>query len=262
VGRNGSCEPKKGSNVQAPKKGRPARAHAEKSEKQTHWKRYQNRMRRFAYDSLAQHAQRTGRPLDADLLELARTAGGRVSLRRSLRLAGAARLGLDWQRFDAEFWASQGLEAENFGNSPMHDGADGVVDGVRLQYKIARTTLGRTGSRAKAAFFAVNDLAPLGSGVKNVILFVDDLLPPKDWRLFYGTTEELFDTAMAVRARPGQLGFKRLPPLGAGSWMPQVHHIHTLWGGSAAEMTLSSYVAARFERVAEVADCRQDAAAR
>lgn len=187
------------------------------------------------------------RPVDADLLERARTAGGRVSLLRTLKLLSPTVVGLDWQKFDVEFWASQGLEAENFGNAQMYDGADGFVDGDRLQYKIARTSVRRSGSLESSAVFGVFGLAPEGSGVKNVILMVDDRLPSKDWRVFFGTTEELFATAMAVRTVPGRFGYRGLPPLTSGQWKPRVNHVRSLWGGSRGEMTLSSYVEMRFD---------------
>jgi hypothetical protein len=212
--------------VAAPNKGRPARAHAENSAAQNlKWKKYQNSFRAFMYDTIAEYATVSRNPLDKERPAKARTAGGRVSLRRALLVARSAHAGLGWQKFDASFWASQGLISEDFGNSRQADSADGVVGGVRLQYKIARPTLSikRVDGEAPKVIwtgFMVNKVAPVGSGVKNVILFVDDALPSKDWPLFYGTTEELFDTAMAVRAHPGRRGSKGLWSLGSGAWRP------------------------------------------
>ena len=252
----------------APKKGRPARAHAEncsdstEGREKTLWKRYLNRFRAFMYAELASAvkkvAEAEGRELsDEQLCEALKDArtksegskAERVSLFLTLKSMSTA-IGMAWQTFDSGFWASQGLEAEDFGNKHMYDGADGFVAGDRLQYKISRISVRkRCSDPVTGAVFGVDDLAPKRSGVKNVILFVDRRLPVKDWRLFYGTTEELFETAMQVRERPGRVSSGKPLPLTSGTWTPKVHLVRSMWGGSPCEMTLSSYVAMRFSQL-------------
>jgi hypothetical protein len=209
------------------------------------WTQYRNALLRFARNSLVQYASCSDSALDKARLDEALSGSSTRRLFRVLAAANHSRVGIDWQRFDIEFWRSRGHAGVNFKNGWQPDAADGVLCGCRIQAKFARPLVPRSGPY-KGDFgyrtYIANKVAPFGSGVFNLILMTSDVLQPQDWPVFFGTTEELAETVRRVRisnpVRDEQV-------LGSMTWNVRERAVLTHWGEASAEHTLSSYVELR-----------------
>jgi hypothetical protein len=240
------------------KKGRPAHAYAaidrvadpaeqicSDAVRDVTWDVYRNSMLQHFRSSLSRYARCSDDPLDLARQYEAESPYRHRRLFRVMQAAQSTCVGIGWQAFDTAFWGRHGHAAVNFGNAHQHDGADGVVCGSRIQVKLARPLIPRSGlheGSREHRNYMVNNVAPVGTGVKNLILMISDVRFSMDWPVFYGTTEELMDTVRRVRISPVGPG---TPVLGSGSWHTSERAILSSWGGSAAEMVLADYVASR-----------------